>query len=593
MAFDLGLIENNFSDLLNQENAPLIELRKSLLEIEEFISTDDYPSLTIDERNRLQDLRKNLQSKIQQIEDNESSRSSQEQEDQSVLKHDERINNQSNSGRGPTELKGRDPQAELQMEEAEKNFYSGRYTEAIKLFDRVIHLEPNWERAKQHRAEAENYLRTGYIPPVALPSEAASAFGKAQSASRVGRFKDAMAFLSHAQEVLRDAGIQRWQEGLEFEQKIQENIDAENAYMEGINFLAQGRVDEAIERVETAARATGLPKYNDKARELHKVKETTRSIHENLSSLSFDATAALQAKADLDLLTAEYGDNPAFQKLRSRFENSVPRLIGPLKDQTRTLKVQAERASTIEEALYAARQAKTTLDQMRILGARDESLDRLQNEVDRLVSEVQKMENDLTLAISALESKKRWPVQAARISEAVRQRFPDDPEVSKLSRSLAPFFIKRSLLRAGIIILIILIIFLIGWWSVGRFRVYMLSLTPTPTATASTTPTPTDTPTQTATPSITPTQTLTFTPTPTPILGLAMRDVWARSGCYEGFTATGKIPSGGELIFLPTERRFDQFNRECVLVEYQTEGKSVIGWILLLDIGNPQPTATP
>jgi hypothetical protein len=72
-----------------------------------------------------------------------------------------------------------------------------------------------------------------------------------------------------------------------------------------------------------------------------------------------------------------------------------------------------------------------------------------------------------------------------------------------------------------------------------------------------------------------------------------MRDVWARSGCYEGFTATGKIPSGGELIFLPTERRFDQFNRECVLVEYQTEGKSVIGWILLLDIGNPQPTATP
>ena len=149
----------------------------------------------------------------------------------------------------------RDPQSERAMEDAEKLFYGGRYGEAIKLFDRVLQVEPSWERARQHRSEAENYLRTGYIPPVALPAEAASAFGKAQSAARVGRYEDALTMLSKAQAVLRDLGIQRWQEGLEFEQKLQENIDAEHAYNEGLQEFEQGKIDEAIERIETAAHA--------------------------------------------------------------------------------------------------------------------------------------------------------------------------------------------------------------------------------------------------------------------------------------------------------------------------------------------------
>ena len=79
------------------------------------------------------------------------------------------------------------PAAESQMEMAEKLFYSGRYAEAVQIFDRILQVEPNWERARQHRTEAENYLRTGYIPVVALPADAASAYGKAQSAARVGR----------------------------------------------------------------------------------------------------------------------------------------------------------------------------------------------------------------------------------------------------------------------------------------------------------------------------------------------------------------------------------------------------------------------
>ena len=91
-----------------------------------------------------------------------------------------------------------------------------------------------------------------------------------------------------------------------------------------------------------------------------------------------------------------------------------------------------------------------------------------------------------------------------------------------------------------------------------------------------------------------PTETGTPTLTPTPLSSIAQRDIWARNGCYEGFTAVGKIPAGASVRFLPSERRFDDFNRECVLVEYQREGAAVIGWVLILDLGaGPPPTLTP
>jgi hypothetical protein len=70
--------------------------------------------------------------------------------------------------------------------------------------------------------------------------------------------------------------------------------------------------------------------------------------------------------------------------------------------------------------------------------------------------------------------------------------------------------------------------------------------------------------------------------------------LFARNGCYEKFTAVGKIPTGSTVRFLPTERRFDEFGRECVLVEYLApDGSAIDGWILTLDVGvDLPPTAT-
>jgi tetratricopeptide (TPR) repeat protein len=494
---------------------------------------------------------------------------------------------------GPQVVHEHNPVAEQQIEVAEKLFYGGRYAEAIQIFDRVLQLEPNWERARQHRSEAENYLRTGYIPVVALPADAASAYGKAQSAARVGRYADALALLEKAQANLRDLGIQRWQEGQEFAQKLQENIDAEEVYEEGLAQFEDGQIEAAIEKVEAAVRPTGLPKYADKAKEFRQVKESLRTIHDSLSQATMDPQVVSQAKSSLDGLIAEYGHNPAFERLIERFKTVVPRVVEPLTEQTRSLKKQAERAPTLEEALYLARQAKQNLDQIRNLAGVDESLDRLQYDIDKLQRDIQKFDNDLQAAARAYENHPNWPSEAASLSAEVADRYPIDPGVTRLKRNLRSYYWKLAGVKAGIVLAGIILVLIIANLGINRFRAYQLSLTPTVTPTMTLTPTVTFTATPTTT--LTPTITSTLEPssTPLPLSSIVQRDVWARSGCYEAFSAVGRIRAGGEVRFLPAERRFDDFNRECGLVEYQREGGDVIGWVLMMDLGSgAPPTAT-
>ncbi len=604
---DNEILETSIRTLLSQSAPPPVELRKAMLELDDWINSETFSSLTVIERERLQTLRKELKNRLRTV-DESSSPAAQvinaiRQEENEITASEPQaqtpgsLDNRSDLSypeppdlpkKNQANVQSHQPQAEGWMEEAERMFYSGRYQEAIRLFDRVLQVEPRWERARQHRSESENYLRTGYIPPVALPAEAASAFGKAQSASRVGRYADALALLSKAQSVLRDLGIQRWQEGLEFEQKLQESIDAEHVYQEGLRLFDQGKLDEAIESIETSARATGLPKYGDKAQELRDVRDRLRKIQETLSALSVDPHLAAKAKADLELLSVSYEENPLVQRLRNRLDANIPRITGPLKEKARSYKNQAEQSFSIEESRTYAQQALNCLEQIGSLQGLDESSERLQNDTEKLLRDVSRLDNELTQALKAAEEQKAWPAQSAKISQAVRQRYPSDPGVIQLNRQLTRFFTLQRLLRYGVVLLGFLILAGLAWIGFGAYKDYQVSLTPTVTPTATATATATMTPTATATATITPTPTNTPTPTPTPIVAVAMREVWARSNCYEGYPAIGKIPMGGKVDFLPAGRRFDGFNRECVLVSFQEFERSIIGWVLVLDLG-PAP----
>ncbi len=586
-SFDL--IEKQYQALADSATASVVDLRHLLLDIEELVSSPDYPGLSLEQRNSLQARRRELIGRIQEVENGGPAAGDQADGSGAVA------GEQTQAAPAPAaELRApegeHNPAAESQMEMAEKLFYSGRYAEAVQIFDRILQVEPNWERARQHRSEAENYLRTGYIPVVALPAEAASAYGKAQSAARVGRFADALALLESAQNALRELGIQRWQEGMDFAQKLQENIDAEKAFEEGLSLFRQGNLDEAIERVQAAVGATGMPKYSERAQSLRKVRESLRSIYDSLNQGELDPQTASQAKANLDALVVEYGENPAFERLIERFKTITPRVVEPLKEQTRALMNQAERAATLEEGLYLNKQARQSLAQIRNLEGVDESLDRLQGEIERQQRAYQKFDNDLQAANLAYEKKPEWPSEAARLASDVVKRFPVDPGVKELKRKLQNYRLKLLGIKAGLVLIGILILVGLAAFANDKYQAYLLAQTPTltPTATSTATLTPTNTATPTLTPTPQPTSTATLVPTP--LVAYTQREVYARNGCYEKFTAIGKIPAGGRVRFLPAERRFDEFNRECVLVEYLTDsGGGIAGWLLTLDVGATLP----
>jgi hypothetical protein len=173
------------------------------------------------------------------------------------------------------------------------------------------------------------------------------------------------------------------------------------------------------------------------------------------------------------------------------------------------------------------------------------------------------------------------------MSQEVRNRYPNDPGVIELNRSLSSYQYTLTGLKVGGGIVGLIIVGLLLWAAFGRVNAYIVSLTPTATATITPTSTATRTPNPTATATATPRPTTTPTITPTPLTGATARTIWARFGCYESFEAIAQIPEGAIVRFLPVERTFDDFSRECVFVEYQGETRQVNGWILLADLQAP------
>jgi len=578
---DFEQLQAKASRLIEQQPPDLPEIRKLMVEMDEFINSPDFQALAREQRGELQGLYKDLRARVRGPENSGAQPATAGAFSGAGFALPE------NGGNGPARVREHHPQAEQAMSEAEKLFYGGRYAEAIKLYDQVLQIEPDWDRARQHRSESENYLRTGYIPSVALPAEAATAFGKAQSAARLGRYQEAMTLLNRAQNALREIGIQRWQEGQEFEQKLQQNIDAEIVYEEGMKLFAQGQFDDGIDRVETAARATGLPRYNDRVQQMRQVKEQLRQVTEILNLTSPNPKAVARAKNLLDGLILEYGENPTLSRLRARLDLVIPKVLEPLKDQVRSLKSQAERSQTMDAAQTKVQQARQVLEQMRGLGPADDELEPLQDEIDHLGQEIQRYQEELQQANVALNSNRSWPANAARMSQEVRSRYPNDPGVIELTKALSSYYAAWTGIKAGAVLIGLVIIGLLLWLGASQVRAYVISLTPTatptytPTATATRTPSPT--PTETPTPRPTEPPTI----TPTPLTGTTARVVWVRNGCYETFDAISRIPEGAIVRFMPVERRWDNFNRECVFIEYVGETRTVNGWILLMDLAGP------
>ena len=201
-----------------------------------------------------------------------------------------------------------DPEAERLMDEAEELFYKGNYQAAIPLYEKVIQMEPGWSRAEEHHSEAEEFLRSGNIPSVALPPEAGKAYGKAQSAARVFRYQVALNYLEEAFDHLQDAGIKRWREGEELRHDLENQMQAYDVYKEGLNLLTQGELAQALGKIQTAASAVAIPEYLDKASEVRADISLLEEVSDIVSlSGKIPPGKLADAKSKLERLRMKYG----------------------------------------------------------------------------------------------------------------------------------------------------------------------------------------------------------------------------------------------------------------------------------------------
>ncbi len=483
-----------------------------------------------------------------------------------------------------------DPEAEKLMDEAEEAFYKGNYQAAIPLYEKVIQMEPGWTRAQEHHSEAEEYLRSGNIPSVALPPEAGKAYGKAQSAARVFRYQVALNYLDEAFDHLEDAGIKRWREGEELRHDLENQMQAYDVYREGLNLLTQGDLVAALGKIQTAASAVAIPEYIDKAAE---IREDIAMLNEvsDLVSLSgkIPPSKLADAKSKLEKIRVKYGEIPQLGRLRNRLDLLIPATIQSLLDNTPRFKEEATNAPTVALARKKIDGARENLDFLRQLDAYDSQSLSLENEISALETEISTNEDAIQRSEDALESgNKYFALDALRISSKARKRFPQDPRVLELKRGFLPTYLVTAIAVVVVLVLVIMGVSL----AARQFSdsAYERNLARTPTLTM--TPTVTLTPTATLTPTITPTPTPDYSPTPTttvtptPVVFVrAVRDIWVRTGCYGSFSSPGRIREGMtvELVSMP-ERRFDEFNRECVLIEYSSGDYAIIGYVLIEDI---------
>jgi len=483
-----------------------------------------------------------------------------------------------------------DPEAERMMDEAEEAFYKGNYQVAIPLYEKVIQMEPGWTRAQEHHTEAEEYLRSGNIPSVALPPEAGKAYGKAQSAARVFRYQVALSYLDEAFDHLQEAGIKRWREGEELRHDLENQMQAYDVYKEGQNLLTQGELVAALGKIQTAASAVAIPEYIDKAAE---VREDIAMLNEvsDLVSLSgkIPPSKLADAKSKLEKIRMKYGEIPQLGRLRNRLDLLIPATIQSLLDNTQRFKEEAANAPTVSLARQKVNGARENLDYLRQLDAYDSQSLSLENEISILETEISANEDAITRAEEALETgNKNFALDALRISAKPRKRFPQDPKILELKRGFLPTYLVGGLGTVIIIILLIIGVSLAFRGISNAVDARNLARTPTvtmtPTVTLTPTVTQTPTITLTPTPDYSPTPTNTITPTPI-MLVETIREVWARNDCYDNFAATGRIPIGTTLTLLPmAERKFDTFNRECVLVQFSSGNFAIIGYVLMMDL---------
>jgi tetratricopeptide (TPR) repeat protein len=296
----LAEFQQLYSSIVSQETISEAEIQKIFTELDSFIYSANYEQLNLNEKEQIQELLASVRNLLSVNKDQESG--SQKDIRQGIL---------------------HDMVAEKLMDEAEEHFYAGRYAKAIDFYRKILEIEPTWIRAISHYEQAREYLKTGEIPTVALPLEAAILFGKAQSAARVMRYHDALELVQQAKLQVKQAGIPLWKAGNDLEDLLSKQADAQDEYSTGIKLFKQGQIQEAIAKTELAMSIERNPLYEKNLEEYFSFLNVVNKIQDTLVSPSNESAALEESLESLGKLEVKYPDHPSLETLRIKIESQL------------------------------------------------------------------------------------------------------------------------------------------------------------------------------------------------------------------------------------------------------------------------------
>lgn len=478
------------------------------------------------------------------------------------------------------------------MDEAIEVLYSYDFDRAISLFEQVLEDDPNYERAREHLAEAKEY-KAGKIPPPRIPQNISRSLGRAMSLFKGGQYKLAQQELDNIYKALAEKNIPEWEQLSLLQQSITDNVTAENQYNAARESFNRGQIDDAKDKITGALAIIPKPKYEEFKNNISEFEEQVASLRRKLAlggAADDQITTIQEVKQVAEELAAKYPLHRVIEDIQKRISDREPMLRNGLIKKAESLveKIDQDRYSgDLSHALSLAKQALQAIDEAEKAGAMGQDFEQVKTNAQNKVAQLENFDRRLSEAENHLVDENtffwtRWQKAYASILP-VMQQYPRDSRVQKLRSELKTRDRITTLMRVivGIILIAVLFSCSVGAYTFARTKI--AALTPSPTITPSITPSPTVTTTSTLQPTATPT--LTVTPTPLPLSYIAEQELVVRFGCYETFRIVGRIPAGSKVLPDWSSETKDDFDRTCLFVKYERDtGEIISGYILLKDL---------
>jgi hypothetical protein len=148
------------------------------------------------------------------------------------------------------------------MDDGLEAMYQYEFDKAISLFEKVLVIEPNWERASEHLRDAKEY-KAGKVRPPRLPQEISLPLGRTMSMVRAGQLNSARKEMDLILGLVKEKGIPVWNELKDLDKEISDGLIAENLFMEAKRLAKKGDINIAVEKAKKASEFSGKPLYKE------------------------------------------------------------------------------------------------------------------------------------------------------------------------------------------------------------------------------------------------------------------------------------------------------------------------------------------